>query len=83
MRACQPKRHEEERERASAHECAQKRPSGLLAPLFKLRGFYRANPVEGNGNSLQYSCLDNSTDRGAWRAIVHGVTKESDMNEAT
>ena len=43
-----------------------------LVPLFKLRGFYRGNPIEGNGNPLQYSCLDNSTDRGAWRATVHG-----------
>ena len=32
----------------------------------------------GNGNSLQYSCLENSMDRGAWRATVHGVTKELD-----
>ena len=30
---------------------------------------------EGNGNPLQYSCLENSMDRGAWKAIVHGVTK--------
>ena len=30
---------------------------------------------EGNGNSLQYSCLENSKDRGAWWAMVHGVTK--------
>ena len=30
---------------------------------------------EGNGNPLQYSCLENSMDRGAWQAIVHGVTK--------
>ena len=29
----------------------------------------------GNGNLLQYSCLGNFTDRGAWQAIVHGVTK--------
>ena len=29
----------------------------------------------GNGNPLQYSCLGNSMDRGAWWAIVHGVTK--------
>ena len=29
---------------------------------------------EGNGNSLQYSCLGNPMDRGAWRATVHGVT---------
>ena len=30
---------------------------------------------EGNGNPLQYSCLGNSMDRGAWQATVHGVTK--------
>ena len=29
----------------------------------------------GNGNLLQYSCLENPMDRGAWRATVHGVTK--------
>ena len=31
------------------------------------------SPGGGNGNSLQYSCLENSTDRGAWRATVHEV----------
>ena len=36
---------------------------------------------EGNGNPLQYSCLQNSTDRGAWQATVHEVTKESDTTE--
>ena len=36
---------------------------------------------EGNGYPLQYSCLENSMDRGAWQAIVHGVTKELDMVE--
>ena len=30
---------------------------------------------EGNGNPLQYSCLENPMDGGAWWAIVHGVTK--------
>ena len=30
---------------------------------------------EGNGNPLQYSCLENSMDSGAWRATVHGITK--------
>ena len=30
---------------------------------------------EGNDNPLQYSCLENPMDRGAWQAIVHGVTK--------
>ena len=33
------------------------------------------SPGEGHGNPLQYSCLENSMDRGAWQAIVHGVTK--------
>ena len=37
------------------------------------------SPGEGNGNPLQYSCLGNPMDRGAWRATVHGITKESDM----
>ena len=32
-------------------------------------------PGEGNGNPLQYSCLGNPMDRGAWWATVHGVTK--------
>ena len=36
-------------------------------------------PGEGNGNPLQYSCLENSIDRGAWWAVVHGGHKESDM----
>ena len=31
------------------------------------------SPGEGNGYLLQYSCLENSMDRGAWRATVHGV----------
>ena len=33
------------------------------------------SPGEGNSNPLQYSCLENSMDRRAWPAIVHGVTK--------
>ena len=33
------------------------------------------SPSEGNSNSLQYSCLGNPTNRGAWRAIVRGVGK--------
>ena len=32
-------------------------------------------PEEGNGNPLQYSCLENPMDGGAWSATVHGVTK--------
>ena len=37
-------------------------------------------PGEGNGKPLQYSCLEDSMDIGAWRATVHGVT-ESDSTE--
>ena len=33
------------------------------------------SPGEGNGNPLQYSCLENPRDRGAWQPTVHGVTK--------
>ena len=36
------------------------------------------SPRGGNGNPLQYSCLGNPVDRGAWGATVHGVAKESD-----
>ena len=35
----------------------------------------RISPGEGNGNPLQYSCLENPMDRGAWQATVYGVAK--------
>jgi len=38
-------------------------------------------PGEENGNPLQYSCLGNPVDRGAWQATAHGVTKESYTTE--
>ena len=38
-------------------------------------------PGVGNDNPLHYSCLQNLMDRGAWWAIVHGVTRESDTTE--
>ena len=48
---------------------------GLIPELGK-------SPGKANGNPLQYSCLGNPMDRGAWRATVHGVgCKESDMTE--
>ena len=33
------------------------------------------SPGEGNGNPVEYSCLENPMDRGAWQATVHGVAK--------
>ena len=35
------------------------------------------SPGEGNGNTCQYSCLENSMDREAWQATVQGVTKSN------
>ena len=43
-----------------------------------IRGLGRS-PRGGNGNSLQYSCLENPMDRAAWQATVPGAAKESDM----
>ena len=43
---------------------------------------WRKFPGEGNGNPLQYSCLENSMDRGAWWATVHGSHKESNMKQS-
>ena len=39
------------------------------------------SPGERHGNPLQYSCLENAMDRGAWWATVHGVAKELDTTE--
>ena len=48
--------------------------SGLIPGLGR-------SPGEGNGKQLQYSYLENPLDRGAWQAIVHGVTRESGMTK--
>ena len=48
--------------------CRFEADAGLIPGLGK-------PPAERNGNPLQYSCLGNSMDRGAWWATVHGVTK--------
>ena len=40
---------------------------------------WKRSSGEGNGNLLQYPCLGNPMDRGAWQITVHGVTKKSDM----
>ena len=52
----------------------------------KRRGFdpwVWKTPWGGHGSPLQYSCLENPLDRGAWRATVHRVMKDSDMTEAS
>ena len=56
--------------------------TGNIRDLDSIPGSGRS-PGGGHGNPLQYSCLQNPMDRGAWRAAVHGVTKESDTAEAT
>ena len=43
---------------------------------------WRRSPGGGHGNPLQYPCLENPMDRGAWGATVHGVT-ESDRTGVT
>ena len=59
-----------------------KNPPDNAADVGSIPGWGRT-PREGNHNPLQYSCLENSMDRGAWRATVHGVAKESDTHLAT
>ena len=48
--------------------------AGDLKDMGSIPGLGRS-PGEGNGNPLQDSCLENSMDRGAWKATVHGVPK--------
>ena len=51
-----------------------KEPACNAGDLGSVPGLGRS-PGEGNGNSLQYSCLENPMDRGTWWVTVHGVTK--------
>ena len=48
-----------------------------MQEMYLLQG--RQIPAEGNDNPLQYSCLGNPRDKGAWRTIFHGIAKELDM----
>ena len=55
-----------------------KNPSANAGDAKDVGSIFRSgrSPGGGHGNPLQYSWLENSMDRGAWQAIVHGVTKE-------
>ena len=56
------------------HSSVGKESACNTGDLGSIPGLGRS-PGEGNGNPLQYSCLENPMDRGAWRAIVHGVAR--------
>ena len=62
------------------HGSAVKNPPANAGDTGLIPGLGRC-PEEGNGNPLQHSCLDNSMDRGAWQATVHGVMKELGVTE--
>ena len=51
-----------------------KNPPANIGDVGLIPGSGRS-PGEGDGNPLQYSCLENPVDRAAWRAVVHGVTE--------
>ena len=57
-----------------------KNPPANARDLGSIPGLERS-PEEGNGNPLQYSCLENPVDRGAWRTTVHRAAKELDTTE--
>ena len=56
--------------------------AGDIREMGSIPGLGRS-PGEGNGNPLQFSCLENPMDRGAWWATVCGGRKESDTTEHT
>ena len=57
-----------------SHGSASKEPACKAGDLGSIPGFGRSTG-EGNGHPLQYSGLENSMERGAWQATVHGVAK--------
>ena len=56
------------------HSSVTKESASSAGNLGSIPGLGRS-PGEGNGNPLQYSCLENPIGRGAWRAIVHGISR--------
>ena len=57
-----------------------KEPACSAGDVDSVLGLERS-PGEGNGNPLQYSCLENTSDRGAWWAAFQGVAKETGTTE--
>ena len=55
-------------------QCSRYKHTGLIPGLGRF-------PGGGHGNLLQYSCLENPMERGAWQAVVHRVAKELDMTK--
>ena len=60
------------------HGSVVRNPPANAGDVVSISGLERSSG-EGNGNSLQYSCLGNPMNIGAWQATVHAVTKELDM----
>ena len=56
--------------------------AGDMRDMSSIPGWGRSH-VRGHGNPVQYSCVENSMDRGAWQAMVHGGRKELNMTEVT
>ena len=59
----------------SLYQCALVGIPGRLFYQYFILGLVRECGGEGNGNPLQYSCLEKPMDRGAWWAVVHSVPK--------
>ena len=60
-----------------------KNPSANDGDAGSIPGSRKIFPREGNDNLLQYSCLENSMDRGVWQATVHGVAKRVSQDLVT
>ena len=64
----------------NASKLVVKSPSADAGDEGSISGLGRS-PGEGNGNPLQYSCLGNFMDKGAWQATVNGVKKKKIRND--